>query len=55
MDADRSVPKHPFPLLSAVRTGAGFSAADQPTAAQPGEDFRHAMIQAAFDQLEQVG
>jgi hypothetical protein len=34
MEIDLPVLKHPCPLLLAVHAGAGFSAADQPTAAQ---------------------
>jgi hypothetical protein len=55
LDAHLGVLKHPLPLLLAVPMGAGFIAADQPTAAQPGEDFRYTLVQPAFDRPEQRG
>jgi hypothetical protein len=55
MDADLGVLKHPFPLLSAVHAGTGLITTNQTAAAQPGEDFRQALVQPAFDRLEHVG
>ena len=55
MDADLGILKHPFPLLLATHPGAGLIAADQPTAAQARQDFRHPIIQPAVNRLEQIG
>ena len=54
-DTNHAVLKHPLPLLLAIHAGAGFIAANQAAAAQPGEDLRHALVQPAFDPLEEVG
>ena len=45
----------PFPRRLAVHAGPACIAANHPPAAQPGEEFRHARVQAAFDPLDQGG